>query len=273
MKRAKYYRRVFDEAGALIRGTSMKVNAVVLAGREPGDALGHEGHVSSKALIDINGKPMIKYVVEGLAASPAVQQIVVVGPRRDLEPVVAGPRVSVVEDGGRNLIDNLCIAARELPGDMPMLVSTSDIPLITGPIIDAYLELCSQYDADVYYPIVERAVNEEKYPLVRRTYATLLEGTFTGGNVVLVHPAVIEATAPKVIAFMDNRKNVVRLALLLGISFLLKLVLKRLSIPELEHRVSRLWDLRAKAVVCPFPEIGIDVDKPSDLQLARAALA
>ncbi len=248
MKRAKYYRRVSGEATAPTRGKSMKVNAVVLAGREPGDALGQEGHVSSKALIDINGKPMIRYVVEGLASSPAVQQIVVVGPRQELEPVVSGPKVKVVEDGGSNLIDNLCIAARALPGDIPILVSTSDVPLITGSIIDAYLELCSQYDADVYYPIVERSVNEEKYPLVKRTYATLLEGTFTGGNVALVHPAIIDAAAPKVVSFMENRKNVIRLALLLGIPFLVKLVLKRLTIPELEHRVSRLWDLRAKAV-------------------------
>ena len=251
----------------------MKVNAVVLAGRAPGDALGQQVWASSKALIDINGKPMIHYVVQGLASSAAVDQIIVIGPRRELAPVVAGPRVRVIEDGGKNLIDNICIANRELSQDIPLLVATSDIPLITGAIIDAYLELCQHADADFYYPIVERSVNEEKYPLVRRTYAALQEGTFTGGNVALVRPEIIERTAPKALTFMENRKNVVRLALLLGLPFLFKLVLKRLTIPELEARISRLWDLRAKAIVCPFPEIGIDVDKPSDLQLARAALA
>lgn len=216
---------------------------------------------------------MISYVLEGLAASTAVDRIVVIGPRQELEAVVSGPRVTVIEDGGKNLIDNLCIAAERLPQDVPLLVATSDIPLITGSIVDGYLELCAQAEADLYYPIVEKAINEAKYPFVKRTYASLVEGTFTGGNLVLLRPVVIPEAAPKAIAFMENRKNVLRLALLLGLPFLVKLLLKRLTIPDLERQVSRLWGLRGKAVVCPFPEIGIDVDKPSDLDLARSALA
>ena len=245
----------------------------MLAGRAPGDVLGKEGRFFSKALLDINGKPMISYVLDGLAASTAVEQIVVIGPRQELESVVCGPKVRVVEDGGKNLIDNLCIGAAQLPQDVPLLVATSDIPLITGSIVDGYLELCSQVDADMHYPIVEKAVNEAQYPLVKRTYAVLREGTFTGGNLVLLRPEIIAAAAPKAMSFMENRKNVLRLALLLGLPFLVRLLLRRLTIPDLERQISRLWGIRGKAVVCPFPEIGIDVDKPSDLALARSALA
>lgn len=251
----------------------MKVNAVVLAGRAPSDALGQEGRSSSKGLLDINGKPMIQYVLDGLLGSAAVERIVVIGPRQDLEAAVRGERVQVIEDGGKNLIDNLCLASAQLPQDVPLLVATSDIPLITGSIVDAYLELCSEAQADFYYPIVEKSVNEQKYPLVQRTYATLREGTFTGGNLSLIRPEVIPVAAPKALALMENRKNVLRLALILGLPFLVRLVLKRLTIPELEERVGTMLGIRARAVICPFPEIGIDVDKPSDLQLARAALA
>jgi 2-phospho-L-lactate guanylyltransferase (CobY/MobA/RfbA family) len=49
-------------------------------------------------------------------------------------------------------------------------------------------------------------------------------------------------------------------------------VLKNLRLTELEKKVSEMWGLEGAVIICPWPEIGIDVDKPSDLQLARAIL-
>ena len=41
---------------------------------------------------------------------------------------------------------------------------------------------------------------------------------------------------------------------------------------EVEVRVEELIKLKGAGVVSLYPEIGIDVDKPSDLQFARAVL-
>ncbi len=249
----------------------MPVNAIVLAGRTTADALGEFTRASSKALVDINGKPMISYVLSALLSAPRVGQIVVVGPREELAPVVESDRVRVVEDAG-SIIDNIRTGARQLPSGEKILIATSDIPMLTGPIVEGFIDLCLNRPADLYYPIVEKNVNEQKYPLVKRTYVSLQEGTFTGGNLFLVEPWIIEPVAPKVNAFIENRKNPIQLSRLLGLSFLVKLLLKLLTIPELEKKMGQLWGVRAVAINCPMPEIGIDVDKPNDLQLVRAAL-
>lgn len=249
----------------------MRANALVLAGGTAGADLQAYAGVTNKALIDINGKPMIRYVVEALAEAESVADIIVIGPPDELEPVLSGLPVKIIADAG-NMIDNIRTGAAQLPQDKPMLISSSDIPLLTGPVVDAFLDLCFKRPADLYYSIVEREVNERKYPLVKRTYVALAEGTFTGGNLFMVDPRIVESVAPKAQEFIANRKRPLLMARLLGFGFLFRLLLRVLSIPELEAKIGQLWGVRGAAVICPYPEIGIDVDKPADVQLVRAAL-
>ena len=99
------------------------------------------------------------------------------------------------------------------------------------------------------------------------------EGTFTGGNLFLVNPAIVQRVAPKIRAFLDYRKSPLKMVSLLGWGFTLRYVLLRnLSLEELEEKVSRMLDIKGAVVVCPWPEVGIDVDKPSDLALMQSVL-
>lgn len=249
----------------------MGVNALVLAGHGPPDALREYTSASNKALIDVNGKPMLQYVVDALTRADRVERVVVVGPRQDLSAAIAGPNLAFVDDAG-DIVENIRAGARALGAAAPILIATSDIPLIEPRVIEGFLDLCATLSADLYYPIVERSQGERKYPLVQRTYVTLKEGVFTGGNVFLVSPQIVEPVAPRVRKFIERRKSPLGLSRLLGLGFVLKLLLKQLTIPELEAKISQVWGVRAAAVRCPWPEIGLDVDKPADLQLVRAAL-
>jgi hypothetical protein len=109
--------------------------------------------------------------------------------------------------------------------------------------------------------------------VVKRTYIHFKEGIYTGGNLFLLNPWIVEPCAPKVEKFIAYRKNPIKLAGLLGWSFVFRFFTKSLSLSELETKVSGLWGIKGRVVIAPYPEIGIDVDKPSDLQLARAALS
>lgn len=250
----------------------MAVNVVLLAGAANVGPLKDVSPVVNEALIDIGGKPMIQYVIDGLRQSREVQRIMIVAPPGEVEPHVQGENLEFVSSTGK-IVDNIVAAADRLPVDTDILIATCDIPLITGEMIDGFVGLCRQTDADLYYPIIEKSLGEAKYPVVKRTYVSLREGTFTGGNLFLVNPKVIKATAPRVRRFLDYRKNPLKLAGLLGYTFLLRyLLLKNLRLKELEKKVSEMWGLRGAVLICPWPEIGIDVDKPSDLQLARAVL-
>ena len=250
----------------------MAVNVILLAGAANTGPLKDVSPVTNEALIDIGGKPMIQYVIDGLRQSSEVNRIVIVAPPGEIEPHVTGENLEFVPSSG-HIVDNVVNAARVLPKSEEILIATCDIPLITGEIIDGLLALCRKTPADIYYPIVEKSVGEQKYPRVKRTYVNLQEGTFTGGNLFLVNPAIIETTAPKVYKFLDYRKNPLKMVTLLGFFFLLRyLVFKNLTLKELEQKISDMWHIKGAVVICPWPEVGIDVDKPSDLQLARAVL-
>ncbi|HYF93104.1 MAG TPA: NTP transferase domain-containing protein [Symbiobacteriaceae bacterium] len=250
----------------------MAVNVILLAGAANTGPLKDVSPATNEALIDIGGKPMVQYVIDGLRQSKEVKRIVIVAPPGELEPHVTGENLEFVPSGG-HIIENILNAYRVLPKDEQLLIATSDIPLITGEIIDGLIALCREKPADLYYPIVEKSVGEKKYPYVKRTYVNLKEGVFTGGNLFLVNPALVESTAPKARAFLDYRKKPMKMVTLLGFSFLLRyLLFHNLTLAELEQKVSTMWGLRGAVIICPWPEVGIDVDKPSDLQLARAVL-
>lgn len=247
------------------------VNAVILAGAPNTGPLRQCSDVSNEALIEISGRPMVQYVIDGLRASGRVNRIAVVAPPGEIEPFVHGENLQFIPAVG-DIMENLRAAVQILPQDQHFLIATSDIPLLNGEVVRGFLELCSGQNADLFYPIVEKGINDRRYPGVKRTYIHFREGSFTGGNVFLVNPRVVEPCAPKVKRFLDYRKHPVRLASLLGWSFVFRLFLRQLSLREVESVISRLWGIRGSVVMCPYPEVGIDVDKPSDLDLARIAL-
>ncbi len=247
------------------------VSAVVLAGRENTSRLKDVTAEQWEALIDIGGQPMLSWVLNALKQSRSVGSITVVAPRQQFAPQYEGADVTVVEPRG-TMIDNALEGCRAAPDTEFVLVATSDIPFITGPIVDRFVDLCLRERADFFYPILRKHETEQRFPGVKRTYATLKEGTFTGGNIGLIRKSMVWSAAAKANAFVENRKSPVKQAGLLGWSFVLKLLLKSLSLTELERTISRYLGLRGKAVILGDPEIGVDVDKPEDLELARRML-
>jgi len=251
----------------------MAVNVILLAGAANTGPLKDVSPATNEALVDIGGKPMVQYVVDGLRQSKEVRRIAIVAPPGELEPHVQGDNLEFVASGS-HIIDNIVRAYKVLPKDEQLLIATCDIPLITGEVIDGLIALCRQKPADIYYPIVEKSINDEKFPTMKRTYVTLKEGVYTGGNLFVVNPTVVERTAPMARKFLDYRKSPLKMVNLLGLGFLLRyIVFKNLGLVELEAKLSQMWDIRGAVIICPYPEVGVDVDKPSDLELARAVLS
>jgi phosphoenolpyruvate carboxylase len=101
----------------------------------------------------------------------------------------------------------------------------------------------------------------------------LREGTFTGGNLFLVTPRVVRTKGDQVRAFVAARKSPAKMAGLIGPAFAVKLALGKLSAHELEVKISAMFGLRGAVIFTDDAEIGVDVDKLSDLELARRVLA
>lgn len=244
------------------------VDAIVLAGRRNDGKLREVApNCEWEALIEVGQRPMVSYVVEALQGA-IDGRICVVGPK-EIEHVCPG--VTVVTPG-QGLVDNILAGLDALHDAQWVLLSTSDIPMLTVDSVKDFLRRCFEIKADFYYPIVLKEHAEAKYPGVKRTYVRTREGTFTGGNLMLATPAVIRSCAKQAEDFIKFRKSPVMLARLVGPVFLLKFFLNRLTVPELEHKISTMFNAVGRAVPTPYAEIGVDVDKPDDLALARSVI-
>jgi len=248
----------------------MSIDAVVLAGRENTGKLAEGSSERLEANIDVAGKPMVSYILDALAVVPRVGRVFLIGPRDGLEQY-ENERVKLISPGA-SLFENVKIGLGRVETEFTLLCA-SDIPLVTSEIIEDLLDKCLASGADFCYPVSDKRDCDAAFPGVQRTYLTLVEGTFTGGNIFFVRKAVVERAWPMIEKMIAYRKKPLKMASVLGFGLLLKLLLKRARVTEFEDRISSLLGLKPKAVLGAQPEIGVDVDKPSDLELCRRILA
>jgi molybdopterin-guanine dinucleotide biosynthesis protein A len=240
------------------------VNVIVLAGEKKDTSNSGEEKVN-KAFYKIKDKYMIEYVVETLRKSSLINKIAVVGPKDKLEQAI-GYMVDNIVEGTDSIVSNILIALEYFPGEKDILIVTSDIPMITREAIEDFITRCKQKNVDLCYSIVDKKANDQKYPGVRRTYARLWEGQFTGGNVLYFNPEVKDKCKDFVEKMLDYRKSPTKMARVLGFAFLLRFALGVLTINAIQKKCEALLEIRAAAIVSPYPEIGNDVDRLSDLE-------
>lgn len=241
-------------------------DAIVLAGGENSRLQGC-ADTPYEALVEIAGQPMVMFVVQALAQSPHVEHIFVVGPAALAHRRFPGN--TRVVPGGTTIVDTIRRGMQALGHERRVLVATADIPLLTAAAIDDFINRCQEKQADLYYPIVRKEANERQYPGTKRTYVKFREGTFTGGNLFLVNPAIVPRCLPQAERLIAYRKKPWQLARILGWGFVCRFVLGCLDLPSVEKRVEEILGIRGAVVQSPYPEVGIDVDKPSDLALVR----
>lgn len=242
------------------------IYAVILAGDQEDRRVRKDRVIDNKAFLDLKGRLMLDYVVECYTSANIFDGVAVIGPARRLQAHL-GNEIRVIEQQG-GMIENVIQAAKELDGWL--LLSSCDIPLLTPAAVRDFLDRCE--GGELYYPLVSREDNDKEYPGMKRTYVSLREGIYTGGNVILVHSTAVPIAAPAAGSFFDARKSPLRMARLIGTGTLLKLLAKRLSVAELERKMSQIFGIACKAVVSGYPELGIDLDKESDYTLIAQRL-
>lgn len=238
------------------------VDAVVLAGRRNLGALRAVSDVEWEALVPIAGRPMAQWVIDALRASGLCERIVVVGPPALWDALRED---DAVVEPSEDLIENVRRGAHALSGDHPILVCTSDIPMLTPQAVQTFLAASEKIPAEFHYPVIEREDVEKQFPGNRRTYVRLRDGTFTGGNFLLLHPGAARRAIGVAEGLVALRKKPWRLGLMVGIGFVVRLLLGQATVGEAERRFSRLLGVKGRAVRLPYPEVGVDVDHPGDV--------
>lgn len=246
-------------------------SAVVLAGGGKQEPLTEQEGVNNKAFINLEGQTLLSYTLKALEESSYISKIVVVGPGRELKELQSKGHNFVIAGEKETMLNNLAAGFEQVDNSSLCLVATGDIPLVNAEIIDNFAELCRPHDADFYYPVLNKEDFMLKFPETERTYVRLKEGFITGGNIAFLKPGWFLENKERLELFVSYRKKPLKLMRLMPISFIPKYVIKSLSIDDLVNHLSRLLGLKARAVKFERVEIGIDVDKLSDLHLVRDA--
>lgn len=249
-----------------------KTSAVVLAGGKATDEIRQLTGVTNRALLPIGDRTMLDYVVDALTGAQTVGDIVVVG------DVPRSARYAQIDDHG-SLFDNL-LAGLNAAGEDHCLVSTSDIPFITADAVDDFVRAATSRAVDIAYPIVEMRSYQDRFGEMKRTTVKLREGIFTGGNMMLLRTEFVTRQPERIQQAYAARKDVLRLGTMLGPGLLLRLIVSQTIAPSaLSLSIAEAAAARAlghgttvAAVVTPYPEIGTDVDKPADIEIARRML-
>jgi hypothetical protein len=174
---------------------------------------------------------------------------------------------------GIRISESLRSGLAGLPENDLVLVATSDLPILCAVAIDDFTARARMLDGEIGYGCVERNVHLAKYPEVPHTWARLRDGVYCGGGLIALRPRVLPALERFIEELGAARKKPWRLASLFGSRMLAKYALGRLSIADAEARARELLGAPVRAVVSPYAETAVNVDRATDVALAERLVA
>ncbi|HUS84697.1 MAG TPA: nucleotidyltransferase family protein [Anaerolineales bacterium] len=251
------------------------MDAIILAGGIPTseDPLYLASNGQSKALIDIAGKPMVQWVVDAIDGADSVGRIIIVGLPADVNLQSSKTIDFLPESGG--MLANLTAGVERLqsidPSIQQVLLLSCDVPTITSEMVDWRVQ-GTDPDSDLEYSVIEKETMDARFPTASRSYVRLQDVEVCGGDINVIHVRLVEDTTfwERMIA---ARKSPFRQAALLGFDLLFLMLIRRITINNAVKRVSSRLGLKGRAVISPYAEIGMDVDKPHQLELVISDLS
>lgn len=244
------------------------VTAVVLAGGPADELSAHAPGAPNKAFVAVRGVALVERTLRALRRSSSISRIIVVAPAR----TQGHPALTLADerrDDGPRITDSLASGLAGLPPDQDVLISTSDLPVLTPASVDDYVMRALDADADLTYGCVERSVHLAAYPSVPHTWAHLREGSFCGTGFVTIRPRVWPSLERFIERLGRARKNPFALARIFGFRTTLRYATRTLDIRHAEERASYVIGARVRAVISPYPEIAVNVDRVTDIALAE----
>ncbi len=253
------------------------LDVVVAAGFDPlhPDPLAVAVGAPQKALINVAGRPLVWWTVQALRQCPLVGRIVVVG----IDPTLRVDLGEGVEclpnlpDHVENFVNGVNRLLAYRPDMEYGIIASGDVPLLQPKTVSWLVNTCLADRRDFYYSIVQDRVMEAQFPGSGRSYVRVREGRFCGGDIFVFRTVVLQANLALARRLMAARKNPLRQASMFGWRTLVKVVLGSLTIAEGERVASRLLGCQARVIISPYADLGMDVDKPHQLEMARRLLA
>ena len=256
-----------------------QMTAIVLAGdRSKADSLVGHSAAGCKALIDIDGVPMVRRVLDSLMASKVVSDIALSGPEAEQLATDAGLS-ALVNEGTvawtapeASPSTSAYHTMQSVSPERPVLLTTADHPLLTPEIVDAFGRQSLADDVDVAVGLAPHALVTEAYPGIKKTVLKFSDGEFCGCNLF----AFLTPEGRRAASFWrkieQERKKPLLVIGLLGWLAVIRYRLGLLPLEEALAKLSKRLGLRMRAVILPYANAAIDVDSIADLMLVKGSL-
>lgn len=251
----------------------MNWTAILLAGSRPGrDPFAAEFGTDLKALIPIEGEPMVRRPARALLQSESIGSVIVMSqqPERIADALPQDPRITVRASRG-SIAETMLELCEEQTLQWPLFVTTGDHALLESATIDEFLTAAN--GADLAIGVVERANMLRRFPDARRTWLKFRGGAFTGANLFALGSPKVADAIRLWSGGEQGRKKGWRLISLFGPAILAGVGLRLLSVDQVAAHVGKKLGLSVKIVRLSDPLAGVDVDKMADHQLAEAIIA
>lgn len=254
------------------------MDAIILAGGVPGPDSGlyHETKGRAKAFLEIGGKFMIQWVLDALDQADTINSIVVVG-CEDEQAEIHSKKVITFKTSTDDIIQNFRLGAEAVlahnPQSKNVAVVSSDIPLITSKVISWVVNTSLETKDDLYYCVVEQSQMEKRFPNSARSYVKLRDMNVCGGDLAVINLDLYKSREDFWRKIFEARKSYLHQARLIGFDILILLLLKQLTFNDAVRRVTHRLNISGKGLICPYPEVAMDIDKPHQLEIARRELS
>lgn len=252
------------------------MHAIISAGGypKPDESLYRITRGGNKALIDLGGQPMIQWVLNALNGCIRIGQVVIVGLPANVDLTSRHPLTRVENQG--DLLDNVRAGAQALlrldpKADISLLLP-ADIPAVTTAMLDWMIDRIQGQPDDVFYSVVERSVMEKRFPQSKRTYVRLKDVEICGGDVHALRPELAVQANPLWESILAARKNPLKQASLVGLDTLYLLLTRQMNLEQAASFLSKKLGFRGRAVLLPYAEMGMDVDKDFQYEILQAEL-
>lgn len=250
-----------------------KYNVIILAGGKNEQWCEQYGQ-KKRALLPLLGKPMLDWVIEVFHKSEHIDNIIVVGPK-ELDQLKSMHYVRKRLPDGKTFIQNLLYGifylkaivykfANEHTG---YLISFCDAVFLTTEAIDDALMNITNHDpgAALHY-IQKETIAKGGYPAEDRSYLTASQKDYTGSNIFYIKKITKLLGALKDIRMIRKYRKDPN-------GILKNLDCYNVDVATIEQRLSKRLSTKVKIFITPYPEMGVDVDKPADYELAKRKFA
>ena len=253
------------------------MDAIVTAGGipNPEDPLYSFLKGDAKALVDVAGKPMVQWVLDALGGAKNVDNVILVGLSAK-NPLTCKKPLHFIPNQGRMLSNIVAGVNKSLELDKRnkyVLIVSSDIPAIKPEMVNWLVDTCMETKDDLYYGVCSRELMETRFPDSKRTYTHLKGMDVCGSDINISHVRMATEHLDMWEELIGSRKSPLKQASIIGFGTLFSLFTRRLTLEDAVARVSNRIGIKARAIIWPYAEPCMDVDKPHQLELLRADLA